>query len=1553
MAEGTVSSGPEGASPGSETARARQFTRAEVLANAALGDEERKQVAANLLDKTLTQQQQQELLDAHREASNELGKDKVNPAGVFNLTPDQMRRKLEKLPGFSLEERRKLVEAGLVGALPVTFNPDDYASDSELKGMADELLAIDKEELADAGVFTEYINRLNGLVDRGTVTDKPLAMKLRLDLVKFRHDTLHPPRPPEDPFLSERDIQRIQAIAEHEAQRGGRNEPSQFDRAKAEYLHYSKGVFNGVRVKELPPDLRVELLSRREESKKAIIELIDQLFAERDAADSKGENVFLRHLKDEALKFYKKVKSAKQNDMYGGNREEVIKRARHGNDFEEAIFEDSPELKELEAQYGGLLRYIYAGIVQEADKDVHNRDKKSELVPRAREMYEEIKERRARERKRETKYETRATQYGVIWELNAENARELPEAVLDFTRDKIFALVKQPPEDIDKEVRKIGEETERLLDQNRIRLIEEGIDIPETHPDFLRAKALVVAIPYVLGYEQLLLKGGEEATPAYKLKIAADFIDHDNAIYLENPKAALQMHLLTTYRDGIYWMGHRFDQEKPGDGEDEEDIPGEGSTKGIRGEIEEYVVEYASSHDLFLSDDMTKGLFDGKGAFEYREKGNPEGRDLRYAFDDNIEKLLLDLGNERRRQIAASGDGEALRREALRRHDLRVGVFRKIKESLDEREGLGFVSNQERKQMERQKGKGRRLTDKELLLRVELKKNTWRAEIQQWLKTQGISEGQISAFPEEIEVRILEEADVKRQQAIRQRIMQKMSDREKRSSYMKQLTIRAREKLGEVGLSDPERDKILWKWVADYNEYRIKLRLSRWHPSGWDRVRVEIDRPTKVLNRGLSGDELMAMYDPNSLQFKSPEELSDEDRKEIDFKENEARFGFKLARSYQVFHLQDTLLGGTRTRLTDPDTGKYIGKLPDNNDRNHPNWETNRRLGLTDENGRVVDPKRKIVRIFDVVQVRLQQAIEEEAAAIDAAKAEKAAAVASGNQQLIGEKTQALRNIMVNSQFAATHVLKELGLVEGKLPVWSFNFLDPTTMDVFTKALADYGFEVGEFVGAEKGPGLAIDHNDKKEFYELMERGRRALKSEWDRAAKEFMEGRFRITDDQGRPARALMKAASDWGTNIDPVIKDERNRIINIGAVRGNRKITEFRFQGSTSGALTTHELVSTVGDIGFYSMLVWLGVTDIRSLHGYVHRRNEKEFHDHQYFDVMDQVDHAKSQSAAFKAVKALAGGADMGGGKTSPGFFQDPFLASIRINETLRVWAQESKLTQSNVAMQNTLDYLNALEEWRNFGGGIPEDKKAELERLRQMTYLDFPNMRIPMNQELYLKMYEVLAHFIFYLNTLKDVQQNRAPGKATRSWYLDNMLKWYSFRSLMRKAHVDRKGFILRHAFSPEIASEVSLRMIQQALEGADYQIPLPYETSRLAYEGAVILAQALTPDEQKNGFGIPNEEDWINPEKVKPAVRKALETIRERGLLPFMQQEGYPLVNAEGEFIGKEGVKVSEAQKRKVLGYEVPPQVRDIIEEKNKGKYLDLLPEKDNKGDIIW
>lgn len=1072
-------------------------------------------------------------------------------------------------------------------------------------------------------------------------------------------------------------------------------------------------------------------------------------------ADQQGVLVDVRK---RALDFYKKVKAAKRSERYGGReRQELIDYGRRGG-YEELFWNNSTELKQLEGTFRGAARYVWDGILTEIDKEA-NQEEALPLNPLAALEFQRLQEQRRIDRLKEKKYITHESYYGRYWELTAENKEELIPSILDWVRDQIAEVSDTDVQSANRQIETIRETGVRILENCRVRLNSEELqDIAETDPFFLRAKALVEGVTDVLGYEKVIYKGGEEVATQYSERFASNYIAHHEAIYLENPKVALILHMLSTYKDGTYWLGQDWGVEKTGEGE----------IADYRRDIEEYIVEYAGTHQLFISEEAF--------TLDRNPVINGERKDLRYSFDDNIERILLDPGDQIRAQIAARGNTEA-----LRKHDLRVGVSRRNKEELDAEERLGGLTAEQR------------------------------------------------------------------QEQIRNRILQQMGLKE-RYSYLANLSTEARRQADQARArgDTAEENRILWKWVQDYNEYRISLRLSRWYPSGWDRVRQNIDRPTKVLDWVLSKEEFEAMFEEVELP-QDPTLMN----QQITQNKNDARFGFQLARSYQIFNLEDTMLGGMRTRDIDPETGKY-------RDEGH-----------------------KVKRIFDIVQQRLEEAIAKEEAALTAAKAARDAAIASGGPVEIKSATDDLRDKIWHSNFLATHALKAIGLVEGKLPVWSYNFLDPSTLEVFTKTLADWDVEVS--------PGVLISHNNKPAVYEILERGRRALKEAYDEAAEEHMEGRFKVFDESGQQATSFFMAIDDFGES-SPMA--ERPRMVSKGGVAENRKITDTRFELSTSGGVAVPENIFTLGDLGFYPRFVLMGVTDTRSYHGYIKRRNAKEFHDHKFFDVMDPVAFPRSQRAAYNARKYLVGGS-LGEGRSTPGALQEPFRQAYKTADVIRSWLYGERNLDTR-KMKDTVGYLVILAKWRR-GENLSEDEYKNLEVLRQKTFQDFPKLDKPMQDALFESVYTALTNFSEALKAENEVVANRI-GRAPRNLAYDNTLKWYAFRRAMRESMTKGlggvKGFVVRLGYSPEIASELAIRMMETVLQD-DFVILRDYERARLAQYGAELLVKG-----QRDEFFT--------------------DALKISGLEQFMREEGYEIIDAQGRKIRKLGEKIPE-EVRKTMG----------------------------------
>jgi hypothetical protein len=127
--------------------------RREVMINASLDDRERVDKAVQLLKRNLKDKEKEALLGAHNQGKGETGKD-GNDAGVYNYTEGQILRKAKILSeaGFSKEDRRVLMEAGLVG------NPIDAT------GITDPKIAAEMQTM-NIGLDIEVQPTLNTLLD--------------------------------------------------------------------------------------------------------------------------------------------------------------------------------------------------------------------------------------------------------------------------------------------------------------------------------------------------------------------------------------------------------------------------------------------------------------------------------------------------------------------------------------------------------------------------------------------------------------------------------------------------------------------------------------------------------------------------------------------------------------------------------------------------------------------------------------------------------------------------------------------------------------------------------------------------------------------------------------------------------------------------------------------------------------------------------------------------------------------------------------------------------------------------------------------------------------------------------------------------------------------------------------------------------------------------------------------------------------------------------------------------------------------------------------------
>ncbi|KKQ85315.1 MAG: hypothetical protein UT04_C0005G0008 [Candidatus Daviesbacteria bacterium GW2011_GWF2_38_7] len=1533
-----------------------------VLENAALGDEERKQKAAEVLGKELSEQQQKELIAAHEKASKEAGLNEEYRAGVYNLKREQIRGKAEELSSFTKEERRKLFEAGLVGRLSPgerSINPDDYGINPMLKQVATRVKHAVDRGLADEDFFNRIAVFVEAQLYEGKIPDAAADKANGL--------------------LDEVEILRNRAIELNNPER-----PSVFTQARI--------VYEQLMSRPIPKDPieQQQLKLLQEQSRQRI----EQLALEAENHPVKPLKEFFRRVLDS----YKKIKETRVRELQGRGREAVIEQERSRARMQEQILEDAAELAPLKAEIGGIYQYLWDGIhaLIGFEEEGINRIIKHPAVER---IFTIIKRQRAKDRMStsENRYFQAESYWGGAtitifgW---PESARDMILTVMDWMKDRIADIGQRDAGTANQEFEEARKTGPMLLKNSRIRCNDEpGLvalfgKILETNPDYLRARAISEALPDVFANDMIMKAGNTEYGPQAKERFAARFIANFNAMYLENRCAAYLMQRIRRHKDGTYWTGHNWRTDKAE----------EGDILDYRTEIQEELIDEAATLDFFTEslfglhrdlfskepkqgeedlrlirskDDEEDARLAYKGFFELREFYK-----LQYSANDPLEILLLDPNDEIRKRIADTKDDEA-----LTRHDLRVKVFRRIKQQLDREDGFDFVTRAEIEQEE--KRRRRPLSDEELFDLAEVRKDVFREQLRIRLRNEGKNpdSDESKAW---IEKEVEQKTESTRQEAVRTRIREQMELlSNKKRSYFIRPSKNAMAQFDEAKKKGDltECDRIAWRWVKDYNDKRILTHQRRWYPSGWDKVRLKIDRAAKVIDRSLTDEERVAMYE--SAYF--PEAADGDVEVQARIKDlqagriEEARFGFELARSFQGFLMESSLLGGMRIRMImpkgHPQAGEYTGRLADD--------ETSVLLGLIkgrinpvtreveverDANGEaiIVDPERKSLRVWDVIEARLAKAIADEEAEIKPFKdakrqtqkalykaelAKDQTAIDTATRAL-DETTKNLRNKLVDCQFLVTHAFKAKGMVNGRFPTTPHtSALDNSGIKFFGGILAEFGVEVA--------PGLPFA-DYKKEIYEFLERERRGLRSETRRANNEFMLGKYpiyerdingKVVKVQGvpKPAVSLFTMSDDWG---EPQEMEDRLRVVDSGDDPENLTVTEAEYNISTSGGVKFPEFIPFAGT-NYFPLGIWLGCRSIGDINNYMKRRNEVEAHKQKMLDPRkDMTQNAKAQAAAYKARTALTGGS-LGEGQFTPGFLMEPIHGAWQVADVMRSIVAENIL--HSLGLGYTKTYIILMDEVRS-GKRLSND--PDLEVARQLTWVDHNKLaskgKVKSN-ELYNTTAKVFDYFTMWLKAEKEVEQNRI-GNAPRNYVYENTIRWYAFRRLLRES-LDKggRGIVDRLGYSREAFSEISLAMVETMLMDGDYLILRDYERNRLAQEGALILSKVLHERDQdgniimdpvlddkgrpktdtqgntikaprpdnaakQKGRSLLNEETWNDPGLHKE-VKKALENVRRRGLLEFMREEGfywYTLNRKTGKY---------DQEKIRNWGESIPPLVR--------------------------
>lgn len=582
---------------------------------------------------------------------------------------------------------------------------------------------------------------------------------------------------------------------------------SEFEKALAWYDFYKRKVDVGA----IPRDQRAA-----DPDLSALIRAKDNIEAFIKEADASG---ILEEVRQNLEDNYKELRGYSPAE-----RLEYISTGRvlnPGQDWERSIWA-LPRFKDLEAKFRGLPNFLYL----EVRESIMRYERKNSLLPERRKILEDSGDPRIfmdqevyigdtefyrirRQRTKESKFRPNRTfpeRLEFHW---AENVEELIPSVAEYLASVEKGVPDERVADVYQYLTREREEGLRMLETARLRL-----GVPDDNSIIRRLRAVIEARIDVFGGDRTVNRGGWGHFIDFWDHFANNFIAHHDAIYLEDQMVPMALHMLSR-KDGIYWRGTEFEDDIQGMIERER--PTDGMVERVQKEMAREIIEYLTTHELFLQARDFKNRFPG---------GVP-------TFHDPVEQKLLS----------------------------HTGVFRNIKQDLDRKDGLLGLSDDQRKQR------------------------------------------------------------------IRERILSRISERE--PEFISQLP----------GEGD-ERDLALWKWVKGQND----INPIAWYPSGWDQVRLSIDRPELVLGRALTKQEFQQMYVPiriedyiaqnedelNNPLYLTQEEYDNPKKREQwwERRKAEAEQKFQEARRWQIFTGAASRYGGVRLRFYGPDGKTVVRNKP-------------------------------------------------------------------------------------------------------------------------------------------------------------------------------------------------------------------------------------------------------------------------------------------------------------------------------------------------------------------------------------------------------------------------------------------------------------------------------------------------------------------------------------------------------------------------------------------------------------------------------------------------
>lgn len=932
----------------------------------------------------------------------------------------------------------------------------------------------------------------------------------------------------------------------------------------------------------------------------------------------------------------------------------------------------------------------------------------------------------------------------------------------------------------------------------------------------------------ISGVEMQNRKGGLEAHTAYLEDFANNFNGHHDAIYLR-PKSALIQHYLSR-NDGEAFLGGPSTLEKPKGGD----------VKEHKSQKEWEAKMYAYSHELYISEDDFKNAVTQKAAFEksvreevaqlnipadqieaeVRQRIDQKMASFEAGIRQEVEELYL--SPEATKQEIRRRLGEKLGRygwydtvEELLLEDSRgkekarnqLGDYRQMTETIEhEVAALNLPPDQAKQEISQRviEEIRKRVSDAdEFNAAMADYQKRWNKRKEGLVKVEART-GVFRTIKERLDKRdgLFGKSTEERRKIIRSRIKDKMRKEKRYEALLTEIE----------AIPDQEaQDRVLWKWVKEFNDFRQKTKGGTehdsgvstpepWFPTSWDKVRLSITKTGKLADRALTKDQLEAMIeevDDPCLNL-TDDQIRKQIRKEFieDIKKEIGAEGIT----------EDQVAGELRARLVrkESDIAKKINNVLFNQQQRLTDavreYNINRVyakfIGLEARLGgltvRTLDKDGKLVMrtIASVARDIIKAKIDWEAATLEkqveihgealAQKRDEQNNPVYSPEQIEEQKNKKRRELRRGATFGSVLALREIGIAND-LALTEYSFYGHTEqIQAFTEL-------------------VEWDHTDKAFLPEFLDRPRREEEATMNFLAQQYMDGKYLIIrDNPDLDPKFEFEFEMDPQTNqprIDPETKKkvykldefdmpipkrntdgslkvlkwnsdhkeafDRARVINSGGELALRDLFESRFMVSTSGGVKVADLISKVGDLGIRDLLWEYGCWDMREFQGFIKRRDEVELGDQSFWNIEKwaaPISYAQRLRGAIAARVFLVGGELKGIGKVL-GLLNEPLNGAWRFRDEFFVpgaWLD----SQERDKLFNEPRTVNSVAEWRmKMRGGLENNDATK--HLTDIT-----------RDKLISLAGDIFKNVIDYM-TAREYVRNRA-GFAPKNWQYDNDL-----------------------------------------------------------------------------------------------------------------------------------------------------------------------------------